>query len=217
MTTGRPPRGPTSTKCMRPSGVSNQLGSYGQVPSKVQSASGAMPSSYSRAHQRTIPAAMSVPTEEQSTVARMAVRASHDGREDLVAVEEPLEIRVDAEPLAVTMRTPGHDEELALGFLHGEGLIDGARKAGSPEDLAANAIEVAGPLPRDPGERLFYTTSSCGVCGKGALEQVAVQAPRVGEGPAVARDLLASLPDRLSQPAFERTGGLHATGLFTPT
>ena len=143
-------------------------------------------------------------------------RVSHDGRADEVAVEEPLEIRVDGEPLAVTMRTPGNDEELALGFLHGEGLIDEPREAGPPADLAANTIEVAGPLLRDPGERRFYTTSSCGVCGKGALEQVAVDAPPAEPGPAVERALLASLPDRLPQPAFELTGGLHATGLFDP-
>ena len=139
-----------------------------------------------------------------------------EGARDAVAVEEPLEIRVDGRPLAVTMRTPGHDEDLALGFLHGEGLIDGPRAAGPTEDLAANTVEVAGPLLHDPGERRFYTTSSCGVCGKGALQEVAVHAPRLGEGPTVARDLLAGLPERLVQPGFERTGGLHATGLFTP-
>src|ERR1700680_5130458 len=96
----------------------------------------------------------------------------HDRGEDEVAVEEPLEIRVDGEPLAVTMRTPGHDEELALGFLYGEGLIDGPREAGLTADLAANTVEVAGPLLREVGGRHFYTTSSCGVCGKGALEEV---------------------------------------------
>jgi FdhD protein len=144
----------------------------------------------------------------------MHARASHDGVADEVAVEEPLEIRVGGEPLAVTMRTPGHDEELALGFLHGEGLISEPRWAGPPEDLAANAVEVAGMLDRDPGERRFYTSSSCGVCGKGAIEQVAVDAPRAAPGPQVSRELLASLPDRLSQPAFELTGGVHATGLF---
>ena len=135
-----------------------------------------------------------------------------------MAVEEPLEIRVDGRALAVTMRTPGQDEELALGFLHGEGLIGGPREAGPTADLAVNTVEVAGPLLRDPGERSFYTTSSCGVCGKGALEQVAVDAPPVADGPLVDRAVLASLPDRLraGQPAFERTGAMHATGLFTP-
>jgi FdhD protein len=135
---------------------------------------------------------------------------------DLVAVEEPLELRIDGEPVAVTMRTPGHDEELALGFAVGEGLdpIDASLTA----DLAANIVELR---VRDwEPERLrrhFYTSSSCGVCGKGALDAVAVQAPRVTSPLTVDADLLASLPDRLraAQPTFELTGGLHATGLFT--
>jgi FdhD protein len=137
-----------------------------------------------------------------------------DGVRDVVAVEEPLEIRVDGKPLAVTMRTPGEDEELALGFLYGEGLIEGPRPAQPPDDLAANAIEVVGPLLRDPGERNFYTSSSCGVCGKGAINQVAVDCSPLPDGPIVARELLADLPERLRQPTFQRTGGLHATGLF---
>ncbi|HEX8714315.1 MAG TPA: formate dehydrogenase accessory sulfurtransferase FdhD [Solirubrobacteraceae bacterium] len=137
-----------------------------------------------------------------------------DGERDLVAIEEPLEIRVDGAPLAVTMRTPGHDEELVLGFLHGEGLIAGVPEVGPTDDLAANTVEVRGPLARDPGARSFYTTSSCGVCGKGALEQIAVDCAPLSSGPRVGRTLLASLPDRLVQPGFGRTGGLHATGLF---
>jgi FdhD protein len=145
---------------------------------------------------------------------RMLARIERDGRSDLIAVEEPLEIRVDGRALTVTMRTPGHDEELALGFLYGEGLIGDPRAAGPPADLAANAIEVAGPLLRDPGARRFYTSSSCGVCGKGALEEVAVHSKPLSPGPAISRELLAALPDRLDQPTFERTGGLHATGLF---
>jgi FdhD protein len=151
---------------------------------------------------------------EEATVARMCREVERDGELDSVAVEEPLEIRVDGEPLSVTMRTPGHDEELALGFLFGEGLIDGPRPAGLSADLAANVIEVSGPLERDPGRRRFYTTSSCGVCGKGALEEVAVASEPLPEGPVVARALLAALPERLAQPAFQRTGGTHATGLF---
>jgi FdhD protein len=137
-----------------------------------------------------------------------------DGELDPVAIEEPLEIRVDGRPLSVTMRTPGHDEELALGFLFGEGLIDGPREAGLTEDFAINTVEVAGPLLRDPGERRFYTTSSCGVCGKGALEEVAVASAPLGPGPVVDRELLVGLPERLEQPTFELTGGVHATGLF---
>jgi FdhD protein len=153
-------------------------------------------------------------TEVHVRGAHALVRAP--GLEDEVAVEEPLEIRVRGEALAVTMRTPGHDEELALGFLFGEGLIDAPRAAGPPGDLAANTVEVAGPLLREPAARSFYTTSSCGVCGKGALEEVAVLAPRAEDGPRISRELLARLPDGLRQPTFERTGGLHATGLFTP-
>jgi FdhD protein len=145
---------------------------------------------------------------------RLSVSVEHDGRVDHVAIEEPLEIRVNGEPVAVTMRTPGHDEELALGFLHGEGLIDGPRRVGPTQDLAGNIVEVEGPLTRELVARRFYATSSCGVCGKGALEEVAVAAPLLGDGPRVPRDLLADLPERLAQPAFERTGGLHATGLF---
>jgi FdhD protein len=137
------------------------------------------------------------------------------GLEDEVAVEEPLEIRVTGRPIAVTMRTPGEDEELALGFLYGEGLIREPRPAGPPADLAANIVDVRGPLEREPSTRAFYTTSSCGVCGKGALEEVAVQAPPATPGPHIPRALLAALPDKLRQPTFARTGGLHATGLFT--
>ena len=158
-------------------------------------------------------------TPEVSQRGLHAVVERADGATDEVAVEEPLEIRVDGRPLAITMRTPGNDEELALGFLFGEGLIEGPRAAGPPQDLAANAIEVAGPLTRDPLQRSFYTSSSCGVCGKGALEEVAVHAPRLPDGTAtIAKDVLAGLPDLLrgAQPGFDRTGGLHATGLFTP-
>ncbi len=144
----------------------------------------------------------------------MHKRVNHDSGADEVAVEEPLEIRVDGRPLAVTMRTPGYDEELALGFLHGEGLIDRAHEVRLGADLEANVVDVAGPLIREPGTRSFYATSSCGVCGKGAIEQVEVDSPPLAAGPGIERALLASLPDRLSQPAFELTGGLHATGLF---
>ncbi len=140
----------------------------------------------------------------------------HDGLTDQVAIEEPLEIRVDGDALAVTMRTPGHDEELALGFLYGEGLIDGPRNAGLTDDLAANVIEVTGPLTRNPIARRFYTSSSCGVCGKGALEEVAVHSAPLPAGPRLARAIAAAMPDGLEQPGFSRTGGLHATGLFDP-
>jgi FdhD protein len=135
---------------------------------------------------------------------------------DRVAVEEPLEIRIGGDPVAVTMRTPGHDEELALGFCLSEGLQPS--RASLPADLAANTVDVEA-ASFDPArlERHFYTSSSCGVCGKGALEAVAVEAPRVESGLRVPFDLLVSLPIRLreAQPAFAATGGLHATGLFS--
>ncbi|MDQ3670801.1 MAG: formate dehydrogenase accessory sulfurtransferase FdhD, partial [Actinomycetota bacterium] len=134
---------------------------------------------------------------------------------DEVAVEEPLEIRIGGTPVAVTMRTPGHDEELALGFLLSEGVRPVA--AAPPDDLAANTIEVdAGSFDAAKVQRNFYTTSSCGVCGKGALEAVAVEAPRVGSELRVSAKTVAALPERLraAQPTFASTGGLHATGLF---
>lgn len=135
--------------------------------------------------------------------------------DDLVAVEEPLEIRIGGEPVAVTMRTPGHDEELALGFCVTEGLAPESARA--PDDLAANAVEVVA-TGFDP-ERLrrhFYTSSSCGVCGKGAIEAVQVTAPPVESTLEVSFDAVAALPARLreAQRAFAVTGGLHATGLF---
>ena len=142
------------------------------------------------------------------------------GREvesDRLAVEEPLEIRVNGEPVAVTMRTPGDDEELALGFCLTEGLRP--RAARLPDDLAANIVEVDAPnADLERIRRSFYTSSSCGVCGKGALEAVAVDAPRVETGLSVAFGVLAALPDRLreAQATFALTGSLHATGLFAP-
>src|SRR4051812_16857990 len=124
-------------------------------------------------------------------------------------------------PLAVTMRTPGEDEELAVGFLAGEGLIAGAddvESVGPTADLAANTIEVrtTAGLRRDPGTRSFYTTSSCGVCGKGALESVRVEAGPMPNGVAVDATLVREAPGRArsEQTAFERTGGLHATALL---
>jgi FdhD protein len=143
-------------------------------------------------------------------------QVSVDGRTDEVAVELPLEIRLNGSPVAVTMRTPGHDFELAAGFLYGEGIVDGAPQMTLPEDLAANIVDAVAPGAVEPATRRFYTTSSCGICGKGALEEVEAIAPPVEGGPAIARSLLAELPERLRQPTFDRTGGLHATGLFDP-
>jgi FdhD protein len=143
---------------------------------------------------------------------------------DLVAVEEPLEIQVDGAALAVTMRTPGEDEELAVGFLAGEGLISGrddVASVGLTEDLAANVVEVrtTAGLSRNPAEeRRFHLSSSCGVCGKAALEFVQQDAPPSGASPPVEPREVLALPAaaRGRQQAFDRTGGVHATALFEP-
>ena len=151
-----------------------------------------------------------------STASADVTRLPGGSRErDAVAVEEPLEIRIGGEPVAVTMRTPGHDEELALGFCLSEGLSP--RSAALPEDLAANTVDVvAEGFDPERLRRSFYTTSSCGVCGKGALEAVRVEAAPVESELRIEADVLARLPDRLreGQAAFTETGGLHATGLF---
>ena len=134
---------------------------------------------------------------------------------DRVAVEEPLEIRVNGRPVAVTMRTPGHDEELALGFCVSEGLVP--LTAAPPGDLAANTVDVdAGAFDAARVQRNFYTSSSCGVCGKGALEAVAIEASRVDSDLRVPAAVVGALPERLreAQATFAATGGLHATGLF---
>src|SRR3954467_1472275 len=116
---------------------------------------------------------------------------------DRLAVEEPLEIRIGARPIAVTMRTPGHDEELALGFCLSEGIAACAARV--PDELPANTVEVEvdGAFDFEAVRRNFYTSSSCGVCGKGALEAVAVSAPRVESELRVAPAFVAVLPDRL--------------------
>ncbi len=145
-------------------------------------------------------------------VVRLPGRIEEDDR---LAVEEPLEIRVNGRAVAVTMRTPGHDEELALGFCLTEGLQPLAARL--PDDLAANVVEVDAPdADLDRIQRSFYTSSSCGVCGKGALEAVAVEAAVVTSDLRVAAAVVAALPERMrgSQATFARTGGLHATGLF---
>ena len=154
-------------------------------------------------------------------------------RPDTLATEEPMEIRAGgpgqtASPVAVTMRTPGADYELAVGFLFTEGLIgpaDVARVAYcddlDDEEQRYNVVTVSLARPFDPDllHRNFYATSSCGICGKAALEDVEVRCAPVASGPRVSADVLASLPDvlRAKQRVFERTGGLHAAGLFTPS
>ena len=136
--------------------------------------------------------------------------------DEWIPVEEPLEIRIGGEPVAVTMRTPGDDEELALGFCLTEGLDPVSARM--PDDLAANTVEVEAPsFDRERVQRSFYTSSSCGVCGKGAIEAVRVEAPRIESRLEIPESVVSSLPDRLRevQRAFAATGGLHAAGLFT--
>jgi FdhD protein len=159
-------------------------------------------------------------------------------RSDAIAVEEPLEIRVmrDGLPeadenggtgrsISVTMRTPGHDAELALGFLYGEGVLREPRDAVDvgPCGPTGNVIRVTvrADLPLDLARltRNFYTTSSCGVCGKASIEAVTQNAgrARLGGDLVVRESVLRSLPDTLkaSQREFAETGGMHAVGLFT--
>ncbi|WP_116246266.1 formate dehydrogenase accessory sulfurtransferase FdhD [Nocardiopsis sp. FIRDI 009] len=153
-------------------------------------------------------------------------------RVDTLVVEEPLEIRVDGAALTVTMRTPGADFDLATGFLVGEGVVASAEEvaairycAGATEDgvNTYNVLDVSlapgVPRPDASLERNFYTTSSCGLCGKASLDAVRTRArwPVEGDGLRVSARTLALLPDRLrsAQRVFDRTGGLHAAGLFT--
>ena len=131
-------------------------------------------------------------------------------------MEEPLEIRIGGRPVAVTMRTLGHDEELALGFCLTEGLEPVLARL--PDDLAANTVDVDAPgFDPERLQRSFYTSSSCGVCGKGAIEAIAVHCIAGHERSARRPRAQSVLPDRLreAQRAFAATGGLHATGLFT--
>ena len=171
-------------------------------------------------------------TAGRARVARTRVIAVRDGRarerDDGLAAEEPLEIRAAGpgqEPVrvAVTMRTPGHDFELAAGFLTTEGLL-------APGDVSAvaycedpgvqryNVVTVRSRAPFDlkGAERNFFATSSCGICGKAALEAVSVRCEPLTDPAEAGAATLASLPGamRSAQPVFDRTGGLHAAGLF---
>ncbi|MBX2971204.1 MAG: formate dehydrogenase accessory sulfurtransferase FdhD [Cyclobacteriaceae bacterium] len=154
---------------------------------------------------------------------------------DLVAVEEPLEIRLGFGPtahreqrsLAVTMRTPGHDFELASGFLFTEGIVYSfsqieniryCENLGKQEENNVVRVELNSNLLLDfqKLQRNFYTTSSCGVCGKSSIEAVTVQCAPITTNWSVSAKLIQSLPDKLreAQHVFEHTGGLHASGLF---
>ncbi|GAB3470313.1 formate dehydrogenase accessory sulfurtransferase FdhD [Actinophytocola sediminis] len=163
------------------------------------------------------------------------LRLTPDGqvrRPDSLAVEEPLELRVGGRALAVTMRTPGHDVELAHGFLLTEGVLGSAadvrtaRFCGPRDQDTPNTYNVLDvslspgvPAPATGVERNFYTTSSCGVCGKASLDAVrlATRHSPSADPLRVAAAVLGTLPDVLRghQRVFDRTGGLHAAGLFT--
>jgi FdhD protein len=151
-------------------------------------------------------------------------------RPDDLAAEEPLEIRVGKKPLAVTMRTPGQDIDLAMGFLLTEGIIADAADvvtaqlcAGTDTPNTYNVVDVVlgadVPPPATDPSRNFYTTSSCGVCGKASIDAVRTRSRYdVAADPlSIPARTLAELPDRLraAQRTFDRTGGLHAAGLFT--
>ncbi len=151
-------------------------------------------------------------------------------RPDALVVEEPLEIRVGGRPLAVTMRTPGDDFDLVAGFLVTEGVVGSASDvaalrycSGARPDSRYNIVDVTlapGVASPDPSvQRAFYTTSSCGICGKASLDAVRTAARWSVSDDAIvmSASLITSLPDRLrsGQAVFERTGGLHAAGLFS--
>jgi FdhD protein len=167
---------------------------------------------------------------ERRRVLRISLPGPADHRADLLAVEEPLEIRIGGKPVTVTMRTPGDDIDLAAGFLFGEGLLTPAvdlRQIRMCDENVADVTLEPAAAPEDVeratdarrAQRNFLTTSACGVCGKESIDAIRVRsrydprADRVEVSPAV----LAGLPGRLreAQRVFASTGGLHAAGLFT--
>jgi FdhD protein len=176
------------------------------------------------------------PGSKTRAMVRVVSDGASRGRGDYLATEEPLEIRLAGggrtERLAVTMRTPGNDFELAAGFLHGEGIVTSREQVRrisyctDPELDAAQQYNVVnvelagGAWPDLRGlERHFYTSSACGVCGKASLDAIEVRGCALpSAGPLVDAEVLYELPDRLreAQGLFESTGGLHAAGLFTP-
>jgi FdhD protein len=141
---------------------------------------------------------------------------------DLVAVEEPLEISIDGRNISITMRTPGNDEELATGFLFSEGILRDRRQVSEvslKDDNRVN-VSIAGSAGLDLGrlDRHFYTSSSCGVCGKTSIQALeTVGCPVIlRDRPVLDPSTICRMPDRLrnSQQVFDRTGGLHAAGIF---
>ncbi len=163
----------------------------------------------------------------------VAVRGeSLEVRDDRVVGEAPLEIRAagprqDPVAVAVTMRTPGNEAELAVGFLRTEGLLDGQEvlgtNGGDPGALSQPDDTIVVRLSRTfdaskVAERHFVATASCGICGKASVDEVALRTEPLPEGPVVSRSVILALPEllRAAQRAFDETGGLHAAGLFTP-
>ena len=178
---------------------------------------------------------MSGPTLRRNVASKRILSVNGTGpaeRTDRVAAEEPMEIRVggpgqEPGPVAVTMRTPGGDFELAAGFLFTEGLIRGrddvARVAycelpAEEQNYNVVTVRLTGPFDSEAVRRNFFSTSSCGICGKASLEEVEVRCAPVAPGPVVAKDVVSSLPATLreAQRVFDQTGGLHAAGLFDP-
>ncbi|HVI34838.1 MAG TPA: formate dehydrogenase accessory sulfurtransferase FdhD, partial [Gaiellales bacterium] len=187
--------------------------------------------------------AEALPTDGESAVIERPTSTTRTGvitmdagtrkqRRDRLATEEPMEIRIE-EPgaeqrnVAVTMRTPGHDFDLAAGFLFTEGLIDGTQDvrgirycAVPREEQHYNVVSVGvtRALADFEMQRNFYATSSCGICGKASLDAIETRCAPVAEGPVVEATLLVTLPDELrrAQSVFDRTGGLHAAALFDP-
>ena len=146
---------------------------------------------------------------------------------DWIASEAPLEVRIGGIPTTVLMRTPGNDEELVRGFLYGEGVITSAEEIvsvgpshSSPEDVGGSVINVQLAADRKGRvlDREFYSNASCGVCGKKTIESLEVKGAIAKSTLKVRGSLLHNLPDRLrdAQTTFARTGGVHASGLFTP-
>ena len=175
-----------------------------------------------------------LPIRHVSSARVVAVRGSEiEVRADTVVGEEPMEIRVagrgqDPVAVAVTMRTPGGEKELAVGFLKTEGLIAGPELGrvsfGNPASLSRpdDTVVVQLSVPFDASrvaERRFVATASCGICGKASLDEVAVRCEPIPAGPIVKRSVILSLPDalRAAQAVFAKTGGLHAAALFTPS
>jgi FdhD protein len=174
------------------------------------------------------------PTRHVTSTRVVAVRGrSIEFRGDRVVGEEPLEIRAagpgqDPVAVAVTMRTPGHEDELAVGFLRTEGLIQGPEvirtTAGDPAEMNQPDDQITVHLARPfdaslIAERHFVATASCGICGKASLDEIAVRADPIPDGPVVRREMILAFPDllRAAQRAFDETGGLHAAGLFSPS